>query len=260
MHITISNLPLLPQVVYEAVGLIQNNQPMDAVANIVSKDVELKDFLLNLANSKLYGLPAEVKSIENALSVIGLEVLYGVVLNYGAKSTLKSDISVYGTTYDYFFSMLVMQDELVNQWCSNFYKNLRNPLAKLVLVSDVGKIGFAKCLSNKKNLDHTLLKSATSHEEIHKAEKKLLGLTSEEASALMLQKWQLKHETIDILQYYDHYKVLDSQKIQLFQMLDVVKTCINIKQNYQEDAIKKASQKAKDYGLEGFKESLYAAL
>lgn len=62
---------------------------MDDIANLISVDPSLSAKLLRLANSALFRFASEINSISKAVSVIGGEALYNLVLAETANSAFK---------------------------------------------------------------------------------------------------------------------------------------------------------------------------
>jgi HD-like signal output (HDOD) protein len=72
----VRNLPALPQVVLEARQLLAaEDVAFDRLADAISHDTALAADLLRLANSSLYGLAGRVRTVRDAVSVLGLRNL-----------------------------------------------------------------------------------------------------------------------------------------------------------------------------------------
>jgi HD-like signal output (HDOD) protein len=82
-------LPALPELVYTIQGLIHSEDVNIAkVADLVSEDPELAAKVLTVVNSVYYGLPKEVSSLNSALSILGLNEIYRIVLTLSIIDTI----------------------------------------------------------------------------------------------------------------------------------------------------------------------------
>jgi len=88
----VRELPALPQTLAEVRGLIERDDvSFDALAAAISHEPALAADLLRLANSSLYGLAGRVRSVRDAISVLGLRQL-GMLLTAAAiRSSLRPD-------------------------------------------------------------------------------------------------------------------------------------------------------------------------
>ena len=72
----VRNLPALPQAVLEARELLASEDvAFDRLADAISHDTALAADMLRLANSSLYGLAGRVRTVRDAVSVLGLRNL-----------------------------------------------------------------------------------------------------------------------------------------------------------------------------------------
>ena len=74
-------LPSLPTVVQELMMLVQNNEvQLDTITNTLSLDQALSVKVLHLANSPFYGLSGRVRSIRDAINILGMRQLSSLVI------------------------------------------------------------------------------------------------------------------------------------------------------------------------------------
>lgn len=88
----VHELPALPQALAQVRGLIERDDvAFDDLAAAISHEPSLAADLLRLANSSLYGLAGRVRSVRDAISVLGLRNL-GLLLTAAAlRSSLQPD-------------------------------------------------------------------------------------------------------------------------------------------------------------------------
>lgn len=87
----ITNLPMLPKVVQE-VTIMLNDEDVDykALANKIDHDLVLSAKILRLSNSSYYGASRTVKTINEAIGLIGLKNLKTLVVASGVTSAFTN--------------------------------------------------------------------------------------------------------------------------------------------------------------------------
>lgn len=86
----VRNLPALPQAVLEARQLLSSDDvAFEALADAISHDTALAADLLRLANSSLYGLAGRVRTVRDAVSVLGLRNLDMLLTAAAMRSALR---------------------------------------------------------------------------------------------------------------------------------------------------------------------------
>jgi|GEM_PF-3678390 len=250
MQHTISNLPPLPRVVFDFMDEYMKNDTNGALSSVI-ETAGLTKAILSIVNTTLYDLPA-IHNLEKAVSVIGREILFGIVLALGAQRALKTNLGVYGISNEQFFKTMILQNEAAHLWCDNGYKKYKKNIALLSLISDIGKFGIAKHLANK-NIDPIVLQKANSFATLYRSENELLGISSEKVTVLMLQKWGFPKEPLLILENFCmHKKASGNDEIKQAHILHVIKTLYNIKEHHSPNAVHEALLAAKHYELDDF--------
>lgn len=80
----ITSLPMMPKVIQEVITLLENDDvDVDLVINKISVDQVLSAKVLRLSNSSYYGLSGTVKSLNEAITVTGLQNLKTLVIASG---------------------------------------------------------------------------------------------------------------------------------------------------------------------------------
>ena len=85
-------LPALPQIVQE-VGDLVNDPDADVhmVAEVLKRDQSLTASVLKIANSAYYGVPGGVHDVQRAISFLGFNTIYQVVLTASVLRTVSVD-------------------------------------------------------------------------------------------------------------------------------------------------------------------------
>lgn len=76
-------LPTLPVVASELIAMTaQEDTSLSDIANLVSRDVALTAKILKVANSAFYNFPNKIVSIQQALSILGVNAIRSLVLSF----------------------------------------------------------------------------------------------------------------------------------------------------------------------------------
>ncbi len=86
------NFPAIPESVLALQEELMTKEPnMERLAEVISSDIKLSGLLLRLVNSAAYGLEEKISSISQAVVVVGLDNLKGVLLASALRSTLGEE-------------------------------------------------------------------------------------------------------------------------------------------------------------------------
>ncbi len=77
------SLPILPAVASKLVEITsREDATMQDIANLISKDVSLSAKILKIANSAFYSFPSQISTINQAVSIIGINAVRSLVLSF----------------------------------------------------------------------------------------------------------------------------------------------------------------------------------
>lgn len=82
--LAVKNLPTLPSVLQEAMALMDaptHKVSMVQIADVISRDQVLSAKVLKMVNSPIYGFPGRISSIQNALVLLGFNVVKGAIIS-----------------------------------------------------------------------------------------------------------------------------------------------------------------------------------
>lgn len=87
-----ASLPALPTVVHEASALMHSDKAsMAKVAAIISKDQALCAKVLQVINSPVYGFTGRISTIQNALTLLGYNVVYNIIISMLVSDNMAKD-------------------------------------------------------------------------------------------------------------------------------------------------------------------------
>ncbi len=182
----IHKLPSLPTVVMELLALLdQDDANVDALAGKIAQDQALAAKTLRLANSSFYGMAQQVKTIQEAIGILG----FRTVRSLGTTSALmaafaKSTPASFNATpfWRHAVAAAVCARELANHLGLNseqaYTTGLLHDIGRLVLVSQF-HAGYEATMAYRARHDCHLLQ----------AERAVLGLDHAEVGAALARHW-----------------------------------------------------------------------
>lgn len=76
------NLPTLPTVLQEVMETVENRRAnMTQIGAMIGRDQVLTTKVLKMVNSALYGFPGRISSIQNAVALLGINVVKGLLIS-----------------------------------------------------------------------------------------------------------------------------------------------------------------------------------
>ena len=87
-------LPSLPTTYQEVVACLQRpNAALSDIGRIIAKDVAMTATMLKFVNSAFFGAPQAIKTIERAVSFLGVDTITGLVLAHGVFKNSDAPVS-----------------------------------------------------------------------------------------------------------------------------------------------------------------------
>lgn len=177
------NLPTLPALLQEALAIVDNKKvSLAQVAAIVGRDQVFTTKVLKMVNSSLYGFPGRIASIQNAMALLGLNVVKGLII-----STVATDymLKQHASLHDHSLSCSMAAREIAQV--------LRLPcsadLITASLLHDFGKVIIVSQLPEQyKDIVDCMRSEDLSCFE---AEKKILGFAHNSVGCWLAKLWHL---------------------------------------------------------------------
>ena len=197
------------------------------LAKVVKSDPMTTTNILKAANSPLYGFSREIKSIEQAVSIFGMETVKGFAFSSFLQKKPDLDLSPYRIDAKDFAAISEQQNAFVAKW----YKGKRAKLDMLTLPSflmEIGKIVLASLVieHGKKDEFMDLVDQVKTLEDMYTLEKKVFGITNEEVTAILLQDWNFDPVMSNAIRYLNNPQEAEENVQEYAQVLQVVKTVI----------------------------------
>ena len=182
-RILIKNLPTLPVVLQEARRLADNPQTtLTQLAKVIGRDQVLSGKVLKMVNSPTYGFPGRIASIQNALLLLGFNVIKSLIISTVVFESLPAGME---ELWRHSIGCSAACREL---GCLLRMESI-DELAIAGLLHDIGKVIIAVQLPEAQEEINRLVRE----EDIrcHAAEKRILGIAHPRIGAWLAEIWNL---------------------------------------------------------------------
>lgn len=190
----VTALPTIPKVLNKLLAVIENPRvSLNEISNFIAGDPALTTKVLRMVNSPVYGFPGRISSVNQAVILLGLTVVKGLLLG----------VSVFD----------LMQKTMTGLWehsigCAIFSriiaikKGHRDPdeLSVDGLLHDIGKVFLV--LQFPDEYQQALAESRRDSLTIYSSEKNRFNTTHSSVGSLMARKWRFPASLIDVIEYH----------------------------------------------------------
>jgi len=221
------------------------------LARVVKSDPMTTTNILKAANSPLYGFSREIKSIEQAVSIFGMETVKGFAFSSFLQKKPDLDLSPYGIDAKDLASISEQQNAFVAKW----YKGKKEKLDMLILPSflmEVGKIVLSSLIieHGKTAEFKALVEQVKSLDDMMELEKKVFGMTNEEVTGVLLNDWNFDPVMYNAIKYINNPEEADEDVKEYARILRVVKTVITTQPLDLDTNLPKALEMVETYNLD----------
>lgn len=252
-----------------------DNVDIKKLVRMIESDVMLTANILKMINSPYYGFRSQISSVSQAVTLFGVQKIYGLVLHFAMSNQLKADTAIYGFNNAQFNEMCILQSSLMMQWYAKIDLRDTHILTSLALIMESGKLIVSKELHASDYLE-TYREGFLACTNIQDFEEEFLGTTSYYLSALLFEHWNLEPVYADVLKELDGKSDIEDEKgdaskeyvdailkskpkekeksnavvKQYANAIDVIRTAVNLKEVLTEESIRKACEKVKEMDLD----------
>lgn len=248
----VESLPPLSQVMLQIEHLYNNgaeNVNVIKLIRLIEKDATLTANVLKFVNDPKYGFSKKISSVSQAVTLLGTQIVYGIVTDYALHEILQADVSAYGVTNITFNDVCHLQSALVMQWYSVIDLRDAQFLTPLALIMEAGKIVISKEVA-RSNYTSAFRKALAKSKKIEDFELEMFDTTSYYVSALLFEHWNLNTTFVEVLKNLDfEQKGVSKRILALRDVLHVVRTAVNLKEPLSYKSITEAAELVKQMGM-----------
>ncbi len=220
----IEKLPPLPKTLNKILELCGNpDTNISSLSLEIEKDPALTADLLKLSNSAYYAGRSKVKTIQDAIKLVGLKNLKNLLYISGVTKIMNSRYSKANEIWEHsakcsFFARLLSQELNLSKLSDiAATAGLLHDIGKLILLSlDKSITGKVDFLKDKEKNNSVLLEEFT------------LGISHPEIAGKLLAKWQFPEELIAVAQYHHRPFLAPSEHRQLVNIIYLANMMIDI--------------------------------
>ncbi len=221
MITSISTIPTIPSVYLELVGMLENpDSSMREIGELVSQDIGLSAKILELVNSSFFGVTNKVSTPENAVTLLGMEIIKGVVVTLDLFSqfspqTMREFDILYIMEHSFQTAQLsrtiAKYEGLDEEECDTLYT--------AALLHNIGKLLF---ITSYPDVYGTFTdEMITTFSPMWEVEQRLIGTTHNEVGAYLLGLWGFSNETVKIIRYYHQPSLYNSLQTTILNFTDI---------------------------------------
>ncbi len=200
----LSSLPSIPPVVTKILSLIDSEDvSLKKIGEFISQDQSISAKVLKIVNSPIYGFPGRISSVHQALMLIGLSAVKGMLLGISIFDMMqKSMLGLWEHSIGSAIAARVIANRL----------GLKNAddISVAALIHDIGKVALSMCYPE---LYKKALEDAKQMETyITEAEKNIFGITHAQAGRWLTTKWNFPQELVESVAF--HHKTDSAKQFQ----------------------------------------------
>jgi putative nucleotidyltransferase with HDIG domain len=190
----INALPTIPKVLKKLLVVIENPKvSLNEISNFISSDPALTIKVLKMVNSPIYGFPGRISSVNQAVILLGLTVVRGLLLGVSVFELMQK--TMLGLWEHSLGTAIVSRLIAVK-------KGLKEPdeLSVDGLLHDIGKVLLI--LQYPEEYQRAMNETELNSIPIYDSEKDHFNTTHASVGAWIAQKWRFPPNLIDIIEYH----------------------------------------------------------
>lgn len=197
----IGSLPSLPES-YSAINneLASEDPSLQRVAEIISKDIAMSAKVLQLVNSAFFGLGRRVETIEQAVTLLGTEVIKSLVLSHAAFSQFQPVSKLFSAERLWSHSLLVASIAAKIARAEGAEKLVVGAALQAGILHDLGQLILATHLPQQ--LDAALEAVTVRQVPLFEIERETIGASHAEVGAYLLGLWGLPDSTVEAVAFH----------------------------------------------------------
>lgn len=213
----ITDLPTLPAMMATITRLMQDPRTSaDELGKAVATDPALVSKVLKLVNSAFYGFPGRIKTITQAIVILGFSTIRNVVLTTSVLKLFGPKPGQKNIDVAYFWEHSLLTGAIAKSLAIGKDAPFTEETFIAGLLHDMGRMVLSQKLAPE--LDKVLDYQAKNGCPLLEAEQAVLGLTHGDIGAWLARRWNLPTPFVDVMQY--HHNPLEAPVLDARQQKD----------------------------------------
>ncbi|MBI3592574.1 MAG: HDOD domain-containing protein [Nitrospirae bacterium] len=189
----IDTLPTIPSILRKLLAIIEKPKiSIDEIGNFIASDPVLTSRILKMVNSPIYGFPGRISSVHQALILLGLNVVKGMLLGVSVFEAMQKTMV---GLWEHSLGCAVTARIIAQK------KGMSEPeeISIAALLHDIGKVVLGlKFPDEYKNI---MADAEAKEMFILDAEKNSLDINHADAGGWIAQKWNFPRNLIEVIEY-----------------------------------------------------------
>lgn len=213
------NLPTLPTVASELVRVTgQEETDIGEIANLITKDIALSAKVLKVVNSAYYNFPNQISTIQQAVSILGINAVRSLVLSFSFLNIKKAG---FADPFDYelFWQRSMTTAVAAKMMAPHFGDSDPDEAFIAALLQNIGVLVMARTLPEE--YARVIGRSPVHGAQVCEAEKEELGLDHLEVGTAIAESWGFPPILVGPIQYHHAPETYtgDNAKVKRFSQL-----------------------------------------
>lgn len=201
----IDTLPTIPTVLQRLLRVLENpNISLNEISNCILSDPVLTSRVLKLVNSPIYGFPGRISSLTQALILLGLNVVRGMLLGVSVFEAMEKTMTgLWKHSLGCAVTARIISKKI----------GVPEPeeISVAALLHDIGKVVMH--LKYPDDYAIVLKQTEESGKYIFEVEKDIFNITHADAGAWIAQHWNFPTHLVEVIGY--HHKPHLSRNMQI---------------------------------------------
>jgi len=195
----IDTLRPIPPVAAQIMALAEDeNSSMSDIADLIIYDPSITASLLKICNSAYFGLPRQIESVRDAITLLGLDQIVELVLLNGTAENFKDEPDGYGLGEGELWHHAVLSAYVAKILAEKHgLTDKKHLIFTGALLKDIGKIIMGRFVAFSYEKINILVHSKGY--SFNEAEKEIIGMNHEELGARIGKKWRFGDKLIYIM-------------------------------------------------------------
>lgn len=199
----LEGLPTLPPIVQKLSQMIEDERTsLNQIAELIEKDQVITTKVLRLANSAFYGFPKKVSTVQQAMMLLGVNVLKILIMTSSIFEIIhREDVGLWEHSVGVAACAKILAEHLEMKDSQE--------IATAGLLHDLGKV--VEKVVFKEDYEE-ILKLISEGVEALEAERRVLGIDHAEIGAFLMSQWNIPERLIEAVLAHHNFDLTKKYK------------------------------------------------
>lgn len=197
----IEHLKPIPAVVNQIMAAVEKpDSSMAEIAEIIMYDPSITANILKICNSAYFSLPRKIDSVQDAVTMMGIEQVVDIVLLKSGAENLQNGQEGYGLHEGELWKHAVSSALIARTLAEKKGSMNKHIIFTAALLKDIGKVILDRFVSDSYEKIDTLV--ANEGFSFREAEKKVIGIDHAELGGIIAKLWDFSPKMINMIRHH----------------------------------------------------------